>query len=115
LAVIFRIFRKKARQEALCSGRKMVPAPPGGGESTRQPKCTPEHMLGQTERNSAQAQRRIGEIVSSHMIKYPYSFYALAKDVTDEALKKRILAKVSRLLKNAEGGVEYTKPLEFSP
>jgi len=46
---------------------------------------------------AAQAKRRIGEIVSSHMVKYPYSFYALAKDVTDEDLKKRILAKVYRL------------------
>jgi hypothetical protein len=46
---------------------------------------------------AAQAKRRIGEIVSSHTVKYPYSFYALARDVTDEALKKRILAKVYRL------------------
>jgi hypothetical protein len=46
---------------------------------------------------AAQAKRRIGEIVSSHTIKYPYSFYALAKDVRDEDLKKRILAKVYQL------------------
>ena len=46
---------------------------------------------------AAQAKRRIGEIVSSHTVKYPYSFYALAKDVKDEDLKKRILAKVYRL------------------
>jgi hypothetical protein len=46
---------------------------------------------------AAQAKHRIGEIVSSHTVKYPYSFYALAKDVTDEDLKKRILAKVYRL------------------
>jgi hypothetical protein len=46
---------------------------------------------------AAQAKRRVGEIVSSHTVKYPYSFYALAKDVKDEKLKKRILAKVSRL------------------
>src|SRR5262245_52368516 len=46
---------------------------------------------------AAQAKRRIGEIVSSHTVKYPYSFYALAKDVTDEDLKKRILAKVYQL------------------
>jgi hypothetical protein len=46
---------------------------------------------------AAQAKRRLGEIVSSHTVKYPYSFYALAKDVTDEDLKKRILAKVSVL------------------
>jgi hypothetical protein len=46
---------------------------------------------------AAQTKRRLGEVVSSHMVKYPYSFYALAKDVKDEDLKKRILAKVSRL------------------
>jgi hypothetical protein len=46
---------------------------------------------------AAQAKRRIGEIVSSHTVKYPYSFYALAKGVKDEDLKKRILAKVYRL------------------
>lgn len=46
---------------------------------------------------AAQAKRRVGGIVGSHMVKYPYSFYALAKDVKDEDLKKRILAKVSRL------------------
>jgi hypothetical protein len=46
---------------------------------------------------AAQAKRRLGEIVSSHMVKYPYSFYALAPDVKDEDLKKRILAKGSRL------------------
>jgi hypothetical protein len=43
------------------------------------------------------AKHRIGEIVSSHTVKYPYSFYALAKDVKDEGLKERILAKVDRL------------------
>jgi hypothetical protein len=46
---------------------------------------------------AAQAKHDIGEIVSSHTVKYPYSFYALAKDVKDEDLKKRILAKVYRL------------------
>jgi hypothetical protein len=46
---------------------------------------------------AAQAKRCAGEIVSSHTVKYPYSFYALAKDVTDEDLKKGILTKVSRL------------------
>jgi hypothetical protein len=46
---------------------------------------------------AARAKHRIGEIVSSHTVKYPYSFYAVAKDVKDEDLKKRILAKVYRL------------------
>ena len=46
---------------------------------------------------AAQAKRHLGEIVSSHTVKYPYSFYALAREVKDEDLKRRILAKVSRL------------------
>lgn len=45
----------------------------------------------------AQGQRRRGEIVSSHLIKYPYSFYALAREVRDDALKQRILDKVYHL------------------
>ena len=46
---------------------------------------------------AAQAKHRVGEIVSSHTVTYPHSFYALAKDVKVEDLKKRILAKVYRL------------------
>jgi hypothetical protein len=46
---------------------------------------------------AAQAKRHLGEIVSSHTVKYPYRFYAMAKDVTDEDLKKRIMAKVTVL------------------
>ena len=64
-----------------------------GGGGTARPKPT----LLNRDYWAAQAKRRLGETVASHMIKYPYSFYALARDVKDEALKKRILAKVSRL------------------
>jgi hypothetical protein len=46
---------------------------------------------------ASRVKRHVGGIVGSHMVKYPYSFYALAKDVKDEDLKKRILAKVYRL------------------
>jgi hypothetical protein len=46
---------------------------------------------------ASQVKQRIGETVSSHRVKYPYSFYALATHVKDEDLKKRILAKVYRL------------------
>jgi hypothetical protein len=45
----------------------------------------------------AQGKHHPGEIVSSHLIKYPYSFYALAREVRDEDLKKRILEKVYHL------------------
>ena len=67
----------------------------GGGEVAPAPPRAPTPLT--CEYWAAQAKHRIGEIVSSHTVKYPYSFYALAKDVKDEDLKKRILAKVYRL------------------
>jgi hypothetical protein len=66
-------------------GDKVAPAPPRAPTP-----LTREYW-------AARAKHRIGEIVSSHTVKYPYSFYALAKNVKDEDLKKRILAKVYRL------------------
>jgi hypothetical protein len=67
----------------------------GGGEVAPARRRAPTPLT--REYWAAQAKHRIGEIVSSHTVKYPYSFYALAKDVKDEDLKKRILAKVYRL------------------
>ena len=67
----------------------------GEGEVAPAPPQAPTPLT--REYWAAQVKHRIGEIVSSHMVKYPYSFYALAKDVKDEDLKKRILAKVYRL------------------
>jgi hypothetical protein len=69
----------------------------GGGEGKETPAAPREPTPLTREYWAAQARRRLGEVVSSHTVKYPYSFYALAKDVTDEDLKKRILAKVYRL------------------
>jgi len=74
---------------------RLARAGDGGGEVAPAPPQVPTPLT--REYWSAQAKRHIGEIVSSHTIKYPYSFYALAKNVKDEDLKKRILAKVSRL------------------
>jgi hypothetical protein len=67
----------------------------GGGGAAPDPPRAPTPLT--REYWASQAKHRIGEIVSSHTVKYPYSFYALAKDVKDEDLKKRILAKVYRL------------------
>jgi hypothetical protein len=67
----------------------------GGGEVAPAPPRVPTPLI--REYWAAQAKHRVGEIVSSHTVKYPYSFYALAKDVKDEDLKRRILAKVYRL------------------
>jgi hypothetical protein len=41
-----------------------------------------------------QGQRPAGAIVSSHLIKYPYSFFALAKELRDDDLKQRLLDKI---------------------
>jgi hypothetical protein len=67
----------------------------GAGKVAPAPPSTPTPVT--SAYWAAQARHDIGEIASSHRVKYPYSFYALAKDVTDEDLKKRILAKVYRL------------------
>jgi hypothetical protein len=74
-------------------------APAGENEGPGEVAPAPPHAPTPLNREywAAQAKHRFGEIVSSHTVKYPYSFYALATDVTDEDLKKRILAKVYRL------------------
>jgi hypothetical protein len=41
-----------------------------------------------------QVKHRTGEIVSSHLVKYPYSFLALAKELRDDRLKEQILEKI---------------------
>ncbi|MBM83427.1 MAG: hypothetical protein CMJ78_22950 [Planctomycetaceae bacterium] len=46
---------------------------------------------------SGKTSRRPREVVSSHLIKYPYSFYALAKDLRDEELKRRIFEQLFHL------------------
>ena len=78
-------FVKQARDGADLGGEKRKGAP------ARVP--TPrerEYWVGQ-------GKRRTGVIVSSHLVKYPYSFYALAKDVRDDALKQRIIEKLYHL------------------
>ncbi len=67
----------------------------GGGEVAAASIGTPAPLT--REYWETQATHRIGEIVSSHTVKYPYSFFALAKDVKDENLKNRILANVDRV------------------
>jgi hypothetical protein len=66
-----------------------------GGKDASGPPRAPTPLT--REYWAARSKSLVGEIVSSHTVKYPYSFYALAKDVKDEDLKKRILAKVNRL------------------
>jgi hypothetical protein len=44
-----------------------------------------------------QLDRPAGGIVSSHLVKYPYSFYALSKDLPDGELRQRTLQKLYHL------------------
>jgi hypothetical protein len=78
-------FVRQARAGADLGGRKVADGP------AQAP--TPRDRAYWVERGK----HHPGEIVGSHLIKYPYSFYALARDVRDEDLKKRILEKVYHL------------------
>jgi hypothetical protein len=67
-----------------------------GGEKVADPPAPHRSVLSR-DYWSEQGKRQTGEIVSSHLIKYPYSFYALAKEVRDEDLKKRIFKRLYHL------------------
>lgn len=45
----------------------------------------------------AQVEHPVDGLVSSHRIKYPYSFYALLKDLPDGALRQGIMQKIAHL------------------
>jgi len=78
-------FVQQARNGADLGGRKIQDAPPRSPTPRE-----PEYWVGQ-------GRRQTGEIVSSHLIKYPYSLFALAQEVRDEALKQRVLDKLHHL------------------
>ena len=78
-------FVQEARDGADLGGERVKDAPP------RPP--TPlvrEYWVGQSKRAA-------GVIVSSHVIKYPYSYFALAKELRDDDLKQRLLDKIYHL------------------
>lgn len=78
-------FVRQARAGADLGGRRVADAPAGSpGPLSR-------------EYWASQRGRRTGEIVSSHLIKYPYSFFALARELRDEELKARILGSLYHL------------------
>jgi hypothetical protein len=78
-------FVRQARDGADLGGEKVKDAPPRSPTPRER-----DYWVGQGRRTA-------GEIVSSHLIKYPYSFFALAKDVRDDDLKRRILEKIYHL------------------
>jgi hypothetical protein len=72
-------FVQQARDGADLGGEKVQDAPP-------KPSSPLAH-----EYWVKQGRHAAGAIVSSHLIKYPYSFFALAKGLRDEDLKRRLL------------------------
>ncbi len=78
-------FVRQARSGANLGGKKVKSGPPQSP--------TPRERDYWVE----QGKRQTGEIVSSHLIKYPYGFFALAKEVRDDALKQRIIEKLYHL------------------
>jgi hypothetical protein len=75
-------FVQQARDGADLGGEKVKEAPPKPPTPLAR-----EYWVGQ-------GRRAAGAIVSSHLIKYPYSFFALAKELRDEDLKQRLLDKI---------------------
>lgn len=78
-------FVEQARRGADLGGKKVQDPPPAPP-----PPLKREYWV-------EQGKRRTGEIVSSHLVKYPYSFYALAKDLRDDTLMQRLLEKLPHL------------------
>jgi hypothetical protein len=75
----YRQFLNQARRGANLGGQKVNGPPPN-----------PPSPLDR-DYWVAQRQRPIGGIVSSHLVKYPYSFYALWQRLEDGELKERTL------------------------
>jgi hypothetical protein len=68
-----------------------------GGENVPAPATKPPRPLVR-DYWVEQGRRKTGEIVSSHLVKYPYSFFALAKEVRDDKdLTERIFEKLHHL------------------
>jgi hypothetical protein len=74
-----------ARQGADLGGRRVAAAPPRSAAPLDRDYWT------------EQARRRIGSIVSSHVVKYPYSFYALLRELDDDDLRQSVRQKLFHL------------------
>jgi hypothetical protein len=78
-------FVRQARAGADLGGKKVADRPAVAPTPLER-----DYWVGQRNRDR-------GVIAGSHLIKYPHSFYALAKELRDEALKQRLLDKVYHL------------------
>jgi len=72
-------FVKEARDGADLGGERVVSAPVHAPTPLVQ-----DYWIGQEQHQS-------GDIVTSHLVKYPYSFFALAKELRDDSLRQRVL------------------------
>jgi hypothetical protein len=51
----------------------------------------------------AQLERPAGRVASSHLVKYPYSFYSLLEDLADDERRQRVLRDVYHLFAPSSG------------
>ena len=75
-------FVHQARKGTFLGGQRVKDAPPDSPTPLEQDYWT------------EQTRRPLGLIPSCHLIKYPYSFYDLARDLSDESIKQRIFERM---------------------
>jgi hypothetical protein len=78
-------FVEEARRGTDLGGKKVPGAPPAPPSPLKR-----DYWV-------EQGKRRPNELIDSHLIKYPYSFYALARDLPDDTLKQRLVEKLYHL------------------
>jgi hypothetical protein len=78
-------FVEEARRGADLGGQKVQRAPPAPPSPLKH-----DYWV-------EQGKRRPNELADSHLIKYPYSFYALVKNLRDNTLKHRLLKTIFHL------------------
>lgn len=78
-------FVEEARRGVDRGGKRVADAPPAPPTPLKR-----EYWV-------EQGKRQPGELVSSHLIKYPYSFYTLARELRDDELKQRLLETIYHL------------------
>jgi hypothetical protein len=78
-------FVEEARRGVDLGGKKVKAAPPAPPTPLER-----DYWVEQGKRDP-------GDLISSHLIKYPYSFYALARELRDDTLKRRLVEKLYHL------------------
>jgi hypothetical protein len=100
LVELHRMGHAKTAEKGLAAYRQLVEQARAGADLGGQRVAdAPARFPSPLERDYwiAQAQRPADGIVSSHLIKYPYSFYALGKELPEDELKRRALRELYHL------------------